>query len=125
MVLDSKTGLQKSLHTFTSRYQFVHKAQNRNLYNNFAKPFSTVCTDPFYGLTSGPRPPRFSQADPKLDVKSRLPKKIEKKIEKKISRKNFEFFEIFSLNFFLNFFMKTRSVAEHSASVFNCGESLN
>jgi hypothetical protein len=43
------------------------------IFINLAKPFITVCTDPFYGQTSGPRPPKFSQADPKLDVKSRLP----------------------------------------------------
>jgi hypothetical protein len=65
-----------------------------------AKPFTTVCTDPFYGQTSGPRPPKFSQADPKLDVESLLPKKLKKKIsrkkfqekkfKKKISRKKFQ-----------------------------------
>jgi hypothetical protein len=68
-----------------------------------AKPFSTVCTDPFYGQTSGPRPPKFSQADPKLDVESRLPKKIGKKnFTKKFQKisKNvfFEMFEIFHEN---------------------------
>jgi hypothetical protein len=41
--------------------------------NNLAKPFSTVCTDPFYGQTQ----------IPKLDVKSRLPKKIKNKYDKK------------------------------------------
>jgi hypothetical protein len=40
------------------------------------RAISTVCTDPFYGQTSGPRPPKFLQADPKIDVESRLPKKI-------------------------------------------------
>jgi hypothetical protein len=44
-----------------------------NLYNNLAKPFSTVCTDPFYSQTSGPRPQKISQADPKFDEESRLP----------------------------------------------------
>jgi hypothetical protein len=65
-----------------------------NLYNNLAKPFSTVCTDPFYRQTTGPRPPKFSQTDPKLDVKSRLPKKIGKKNFTKF----FLFFEIFQEN---------------------------
>jgi hypothetical protein len=49
--------------------------ENVQLKNNLAKTFSTVCTDPFYGQTRGPRPPKLSQADPKLDMKSRLPKK--------------------------------------------------
>jgi hypothetical protein len=70
------------------------------LYNNLDKPFSTVCTDPFYGQTSGPRPPNFSQADPKLDVECRLPKKIEKKKFHKI---------FFKIKIF--FFIKTRSVS--------------
>jgi hypothetical protein len=47
-----------------------------NQYNYLAKPFNTVCTDPFYGQTSGSRPPKFSQADPKLNVESRLRKKM-------------------------------------------------
>jgi hypothetical protein len=75
------------------------------LYNNLAKPFSTVCTDPFYGQTSGPRPPKFSRADPKLDVESRMPKKIE---TKNFTKKNSEIFLKFLFEFF---FMKTRSVA--------------
>jgi hypothetical protein len=78
-----------------------------NLYNNLAKPFSTVCTDPFYGQTSGPRPQKFSQTDSKLDVKSRLPKKIGKN----------KFHDFFLL--FLKFSRKTRSVTEHSASIYN------
>jgi hypothetical protein len=69
-----------------------------NLYNNLAKPFSTVCTDPFLGQTSGPRPP-----DPKLDVESRLPTKI----GKKISRNIFKFFQIFILKYlFRNIYFK-------------------
>jgi hypothetical protein len=32
-----------------------------HLYNNLAKPFTTVGADPFYGQTSGPRPPKFLQ----------------------------------------------------------------
>jgi hypothetical protein len=35
--------------------------------------FCTVCLDPFYGQTSGPR-------HPKLEAESRLPKKLDKKI---------------------------------------------
>jgi hypothetical protein len=54
------------------------------------------------------RPPKFSQADPKLDVQSRLPKKI--------GIKKWKFFEIIFFDFFLKFSMKTRSVAEHSVS---------
>jgi hypothetical protein len=34
----------------------------KNLYNNLAKPFTTVCSDPFYGQTSVSRPPNFSEA---------------------------------------------------------------
>jgi hypothetical protein len=32
--------------------------KSANLYNNLAKQFTTVCSDPFYGQTSGPRPPK-------------------------------------------------------------------
>jgi hypothetical protein len=67
----------------------IHLPSSRILhyvrFRYLAKPFSTVCTDPFYGQTSGPRRPKFSQADPKLDVESRLPKKIG---EKKFHEKN-------------------------------------
>jgi hypothetical protein len=37
-----------------------------NLYNNFAKPFSTVCPVSISSQISGPRPPNFLQADSKL-----------------------------------------------------------
>jgi hypothetical protein len=37
-----------------------------NLYNNLAKPFTTVGADPFYAQTSGPRLPIFLQAYLKL-----------------------------------------------------------
>jgi hypothetical protein len=30
-----------------------------NIYNNLAKPFITVGADPFYGQTSGPKPPNW------------------------------------------------------------------
>jgi hypothetical protein len=105
--------------------------KSSNLYNKLAKPFSTVCTDPFYGLTSGPRPPKFSQADPKLDVESRLPKQfLQKKFEifflkyfvNNIFLKYFFeniFLNYFFLKYFLKYFMKTRSVAEHSTSLDN------
>jgi hypothetical protein len=67
-----------------------------------AKPFSTVCSDPFYGQTSSPRRLKFSQADSKLDVEVG---------RKNITEKNSEFYYFFS--------MKTRSVAKHSASLNN------
>jgi hypothetical protein len=76
--------------------------------NSLAKPFSTVCTDPFYGQTSGPRPPKFSLADPKLDVEYRLTKKFDKK---KFNKKNLKKFYLKKNS------MKTRSVAKHSASM--------
>jgi hypothetical protein len=38
----------------------------RNLYNNVTKPYTTVGADPFYAQTSGPRPSKILQADPKL-----------------------------------------------------------
>jgi hypothetical protein len=37
-----------------------------NLYNNLAKPFTTVGADPFYAQTSGPMLPFFLQAYLKL-----------------------------------------------------------
>jgi hypothetical protein len=76
--------------TFEFTRQKLHRPVT-SLHNNLAKPFSTVCTDPFYGQTSGPIPPKYSQADPKLVVKSRLPKNIEKKYFTIF----FEIFEIF------------------------------
>jgi hypothetical protein len=39
-----------------------------SIHNNLAKPFTTVCSDPFYGQTSSPRPPKFSQADQKFGI---------------------------------------------------------
>jgi hypothetical protein len=36
-----------------------------------AKPFTTVGADPFYGQTSGPRPPNFLQAYLKLAAKDK------------------------------------------------------
>jgi hypothetical protein len=54
----------------------------RHVYNNLAKPFTTVGEDPFYGQTSGPRPPKFLQAYLKLAVEDKSPKKFEKKSRK-------------------------------------------
>jgi hypothetical protein len=39
-----------------------------NLYLNLSFGFSTVCLDPFYGQTSGPRPTKYLQAVSKLDT---------------------------------------------------------
>jgi hypothetical protein len=47
--------------------------------NNLAKPFTTVvCSDSFYGQTSGPRISK-SHADSKLGVESRNTKKVVEK----------------------------------------------
>jgi hypothetical protein len=46
-----------------------------NLYNNLAKPLCTVCAVSISSQTSGPRPPKFLQADSKLNVKGRRHKK--------------------------------------------------
>jgi hypothetical protein len=81
--------------------------QAASLYNNLAKPFTTVGADLFYSQTSGPRPPKHLQAYLKLAAEDKSPKKLEKKFTE-----NF-------LIFFSEFFsMKTRSVAEHSASLY-------
>jgi hypothetical protein len=58
-------------------------SSSTNLFNNLVKPFTSVGADPFYGQTSGPRPPKFLQTDPILDVESRLPKIFEEKIHEK------------------------------------------
>jgi hypothetical protein len=39
-----------------------------NVYLNLSFGFSTVCSDPFYGQTSGPRPTKYLQAVSKSDT---------------------------------------------------------
>jgi hypothetical protein len=66
-----------------------------NLYNNLAKPFTTVGADPFFAQTSGLDHPNFCRHTPNW---------LRKINSQKNSRKMFKKFEIFFLNFFFEFF---------------------
>jgi hypothetical protein len=52
-----------AFHIFFLQADVLHSVY---LYNNLAKPFTTVGADPFYAQTSGLDTPKFLQADPKF-----------------------------------------------------------
>jgi hypothetical protein len=90
--------------------QFLKK-QYLNLYNNLYYIITILFgNNPFYGQTSGPRPPQMFADRPQIGCGTKIGKSSKQKLEKKLMDNFLEkFFENFFVNFFQKFSRKTRS----------------